>query len=226
MVYLYDFGHKIEKTKIFKRLHIDENAETLRIADDVFLELHKIIIGNMKLTVLYSIVNSFDLGYIELDNCEKYVMCFISSNDEIDNIVNHMMSSGDYFKGYLLNEMATDVIFNSSNEMNKAIKENSKKLGYKLTKRFAPGDGDIELKQLQIILDVLKKEVTIDAYLTEGYMIVPQKSLLYLYGLEKIYTCSALTKNGVGTYKNIGDLSMEDSCSDCSNLNCQYRDIK
>jgi len=54
-----------------------------------------------------------------------------------------------------------------------------------LTKRYAPGDGYFELKYQETVLDALKKKVNIEANITEGYMIVPEKSLLYLYGAEK-----------------------------------------
>lgn len=213
MVYLLDIEHKVDKLKIFKRLHIVENTETYNSADDDFEKLYNIIIENMNLTVLYSIVDSFDLGYKELDRFGKYVLCFISSKDDLSNIVNNMMSSGEYLKGYLLNEMATDIIFNVSNEMNNIIREKIKKLGYKLTKRFAPGDGALELKHQKTILDFLKREVEVEAYITENYMIVPERSLLYLYGLEND-TCIKC------------DSLQADSCISCSNLNCEYREEK
>lgn len=223
MVYKLNIEHKIEKKKFFMKLHIEENTETYRNADDVFMELFEIIKNNMKLTVLYSIVPAFELGFKKLDECENYVLCFISSKDEISSIVNDMMSSGSYLKGYLLNEMATGVIFNASNDLNNIIKEKSKELNCKLSKRIAPGDDDVDMKHQKTILDFLKKELFIDAYLTDSYMIVPQKSLLYLYGLEKI-TCNAYSLNKVGYNKEIA--ITEDSCTICSNLNCQYRDLK
>lgn len=218
MVYKLNIEHKIEKKKFFKKLHIDENTETYRNADDAFMELYEIIINNMKLTVLYSIVPAVDLGLKKLDEYEKFVLCFVSSKDDISSIASDMMSSGGYLKGYLLNEMATDVIFNASNHLNNIIIEKSKELNCKLSKRIAPGDGDIDMKHQKTILDLLKNELFIDAYLTDGYMIVPQKSLLYLYGLEKIY-CNADSLNK--------ELAItEDSCTVCSNVNCKYRDLK
>jgi len=224
LVYKLNIEHKIEKKRLFKKLHIDENTETFRNADDSFMELYEIIKNNMKLTVLYLIVPAFDLGFKKLDECEKYFLCFMSSKDSISSIVNDMMSSGSYLKGYLLNEMAIDVVFNASNEMNNILREKSKELDCKLSKRFAPGDGDIDIKYQKTILDFLKNEVFIDAYLTDDYMIVPQKSLLYLYGLEKI-ACNAYSLNKV-EYNSKELAITEDSCTMCSNLNCQYRDLK
>lgn len=211
MVYKLNIEHKIEKKKFFKKLHINDNTETYRNADDAFMELYDIIKNNMKLTALYSIVPAFDLGYNKLDECEQYVICFISSKDDISSIVNDMMLSGNYLMGYLLYEMATDVIFNASNEMNNIIREKSKDLCCKLSERIAPGDGEIDMKHQKTILDFFKKELFVDAYLTDDYMIVPQKSLLYLYGLEK---------------DTLNTEVMEDNCNMCINLNCKYRDFK
>lgn len=213
MINLLDIEYTVNKIKIFKRLHIEENTEVYKNADCDFVELYNIIRENIMLTVLYSIVDSFDLEYKELDRFEKYVLCFISAKDDLNNIVNNMMSSGEYLKGYLLNEMATDVIFNVSNKMNSIIRERTKKLGYKLSKRFTPGDGDLPLERQGTILDFLKKEVDIKVHITENHMIVPEKSLLYLYGLDK-YTC------------NVCDSLPDDSCISCSNLNCEYREEK
>jgi len=203
---------QINKDRIYNSLHLVENTASYKCADDAFQELSQIIRKNMKITSLYNIVDYTSIiPFEEIGGCtsfEKYVFCFISSKDDINNIVNDMMSGGDYLKGYLLNEIATDVIFNAANEMNKIIKENALKSGYKLTKRYAPGDGVLDLKHQQTILDTLKKEVNIDAYLTESYMIVPEKSMLYLFGVEK---------NIEGYY------DIEENCIECSNLDCQYR---
>jgi len=214
MVNVLNLEPQVNKDRIYNKFHLVENTTSYKCADDAFQELSRIIRKNMKITSLYSIVDdTFGIQFEEIGgytSWQKYVLCFISSKDDINSIVNDMMSAGDYLKGYLLNEIATDVMFNAANEMNKIIKENALKSGYKLTKRYAPGDGVLDLKHQQTILDALKKEVNIDAYLTESYMIVPEKSMLYLFGAEK---------NMKGYY------DIEENCIECSNLDCQYREI-
>lgn len=238
MVNVLNLEVQINKERIYKNLHLVENTISYKCADDAFLELSQIIRDNMKLTCVYNIVdNIFDFPFKEIESYtswKKYVFCFISSKDNINNIVNDMMSVGDYLRGYLLNEIATDVIFNASNEMNIIIKREVFKLGYKLTKRYAPGDGVLDLIHQQTILDALKKEVHIDAYLTKSYMIVPEKSMLYLFGAENIgkeikaHPCNAsnLKEELIEKDKKMDeDNDIEENCSECSNLNCQYRVI-
>jgi len=217
MKFILNLKPQINKKQFFNKLHIVKGTETYKSADGVFEGLRQIIEQKMKLYSLYAVVDTFDLGIFELDTCKKYVLCFISFQNDMSGIIHEMMSSGSYLKGYLLNEMAADALFNASNEMNKIIREQAVKLKYKLTKRYAPGDGEMDIKLQEKILDALNKEVHVPAHLNEAYMIIPEKSLLYLYGLARDQdTCSSYyadTFNG------------DDSCSQCTNKNCEYRNI-
>jgi len=223
---LLRFNVRINKNRIYKRLHFVENTESYKSIENCFNDICHIVRDNMKLTGAYFMVNdTAEISFKELKesaNWSKYVLCFVSSKDEINSYVNDMISSGDYLKGYLLNEIATDVIFNASDELNKIIKKEVSMLGYKLTKMYAPGDDLLDLKHQQTILDALKKHVLIDAYLTESYMIIPQKSMLYLFGAEKcndLHSYKSTAKEGLSTGVK------EESCGNCSNLNCKYREV-
>ncbi len=241
MVNVLKLDIKINKARIYKNLHLDE-AGLKNPMDDIFRELTQIIKDNMKLTCIYSIAdNTFSLPLCDIEDTEwkKYVICFVSANDNIDSIINGMMSSGDYLKGYILNEISTDVIFNASDEMNKIIRSEALSKGYLLSKRYAPGDGALDLSCQQVLLDALKKTVNIDAYLTEAFMLFPEKSLLYLYGLyenEKAAikiinpTLGAKTQNIKETMKNESNsddyFGTDENCRECSNINCPYRKIR
>lgn len=210
MVKLFNFEPTINKERIFKKLHIVEGTEIHKNASSIFDDLCQIIKENMKLTAVYVETDVINLGVAELDNCKKHVICFISSNDNISKISNDLMSRGMYLKGYLMHEIAEYVVFNASNELNKIVKINEEKSGYNLTRRYAAGDGTISLDKQQIILDVLKKEADVDAYLNESNVLIPEMSLLYLFGLFK---------------GNVSEKS-ESNCSQCDNLNCFYRDVQ
>ncbi|MDD4779631.1 MAG: hypothetical protein PHT02_03335 [Tissierellia bacterium] len=221
MVNKFDIDIKINKEILFEKLKFIKNTESYKNADEIFGELSQIIIDNMKLTCLYSVVDDInDLPLFKIIDCKinKIVICFLSSNDIISHIINDFINEGSYLKGYLLNEIATYVIFNTSNEMNKEIKRKLLALGYALTKRYAPGDGGVELKYQQVILDTLKKDVNIDVHLTENYMIVPEKSMTYFFGALKI-------KDNCDNYLNENNYNNK-SCRDCTKLNCQYRNIQ
>lgn len=200
----------INKERIYKRLHIIEGTEAFKNADSVFNELSRIITNNMKLTAVYMITDSLDINFEKQDRYEKYVICFISSDDDISEISDEMILSGNYMKGYLLYEIAADVIFNTSNEMDKTIREEVVVTGYKLSRRYAPGDGIINLDLQKKLLDVLKKEAKINVYLNEAQVLIPERSLLYMFGLNK----------GSDNSKNCSD------CVCCNKSDCQYREIQ
>jgi len=91
--------------------------------------------------------------------------------------------------------------------MNKGIREKAAKYGYKLSGRYAPGDGTIDLNVQQTLLNILKDETQINVYLNEAQILIPERSLLYMFGLKQ----------------GIDDFKCYNSCGDCANINCQYR---
>ncbi len=199
----------VSRERIFRKLHIAEGTEAFKNAYRVFDELSQTILNVMNLTAVCNVVDSAKLSFNVPCNFEKYVICFISSDDHISEMSNEMMAAGDYMKGYLLHEIAADVIFATSSEMNGAIREEAAKSGYKLSKRYAPGDGIIDLSVQNILLDILKREAEIKAYLNEEQVLFPEKSLLYMFGLIR------------------GFMDGEEdpgSCGACENLSCRYRE--
>lgn len=188
MVNKVDFNIEIDKQAILRDLKFVENTESYKNANEFFEELSEIIINKMKLRCLYSIIDKWDFPLNEIigSKTDKIVICFLSSDDKIGNVVNEYIKEGAYLKGYLLNEIATYVIFNTSNKLNEIIKDRLLEMGLVLRKRYSPGDDGLDLKYLQVLLDALKKEVPIDASLTENYMIIPEKSLLYFGGPRRL----------------------------------------
>lgn len=209
MINIISLNPIINKERIFEKLHIEEGTEAFKNAESVFDELRNIIINNMDLTGVFKVVDALCLSVEKLDGIE-YVVCFISSDDNISEISSDMMSSGNYMKGYLLHEVAADVIFNASNEMNKIIREKIAVHGYKISGRYAPGDGTIDLSLQQTLLNILKNEIEINAYLNEAQILIPERSLLYMFGLKE----------------GIEDFECCSSCVYCANINCQYRVVQ
>jgi hypothetical protein len=56
------------------------------------------------------------------------------------------------------------------------------------------------------LLDILKKEADIKAYLNEAQVLIPEKSLLYMFGLTRA--------SGAEEFNE---------CSLCENIDCLYR---
>lgn len=201
----------INKDNFYKKLHIIENTETYKSADFIYDELVEFLQNKININALYVIVESWDIANIEY---EKFMLCFISIENEINDVVNEIMSNGEYLKGYLLNEMSIYALFNASNEMNEIIKNEAFKEGFILSKRYAAGDGEIKLEEQNKILEELKKHIFINAFVNREHVIIPEKSLLYFYGLKK----KELLKEDFNYDCN--------ECNNCTKLNCQYREIE
>ncbi|WMJ78224.1 hypothetical protein RBQ61_04655 [Sedimentibacter sp. MB35-C1] len=197
----------INKDRTLKRLHIKEGTEVFKSADSIFEEVSRIIRNSLQWTAVYKVVDSLDIKGVKKH--EKYVVCFVSAKGVVAEMSHNLMSSGQYMKGYLLHETALDAMFDASNEMNKIINNEASKAGLGLSKRYAPGDGDVDLDSQRCLIDMLKMEAEIDAYLNEKNIITPESSLLYILGMEK---CKECMKNA-------------EECACCSNDNCQYRRV-
>ncbi len=208
MINILNLQTIINKERIFKKLHIKEGTEAFNNADGVFDELCCIIKNKMKITAVYMITD--DLKLEGTDDFEKHIICFISSDDDISELSHTMITDGSYMKGYLLHEMAVDVVFAASNKVNNSIKKESEDSGYRLSRRYAPGDGSLSLNAQKILLDILKNETEIKAYLNEENVLVPENTLLYIFGLAKGVENEQDSRN----------------CSLCDNQDCQYREIK
>lgn len=198
----------ISKEKIFEKLHIVEGTEAFKSADNIFEELSDIVTNNMKLTAVYKVTDSLNINFEESEKYKKYIICFISSDDNINEISHEMMSSGNYMKGYLLNEIAVNVIFRASNELNQKLRKQAAICGYNLSRSYAPGDGAINLNAQRLLLEVIKKETELNACLNEAQVLIPERSLLYMFGIME----------------GVGDSESCNSCSYCKNLNCQHRE--
>ncbi|NLJ59062.1 MAG: hypothetical protein GX339_09490 [Tissierellia bacterium] len=191
---------KVNKEVLYKNLHIYEGSNIYYTFEELYDEL-KVLVSTMEVKAAYIITASFPLEIGE--EVEKYVVCFLSTHC---NLPKKLMDEGEYLKGYLLNEMIIHGIFNISDEMDNQIRQEVNQCGYKLSKRYAAGDG-IDLKNQGKFLEELKKYISTDAIVNEQNVMEPAHSLLYIYTVKK----------GVNEEIN--------PCLNCKNRNCPYKKV-
>lgn len=217
------FNVQINKEGIYRRLRLEENTSSFKNAEECFDDICDIVKKNMSLTGFYCIVNTSSEPSFEeikaLTGISDWVLCFISSNDTITDIANNMMSSGEYLKGYLLNETAVDAFFNASGQLNHMVDTSLRLMGYRMAERYAPGDGVLDLRHQATLLNVLKKHVKLCAYLNECHVLVPERSMLYMLRFEKCRTAGEECVRQEAR-ENIFESK---GCDGCSNLKCSYR---
>lgn len=204
---------RFDKDRIFNRLKIfPENPTVYEYADEAFPRLEEIARQEMELLCGYTVIpNTLELGSPELDSCELLAVCLAGCTDRIVTRINRMMDEGDFLEGYILNDLANDILFNASDDMNCQLYEEMKARGYHLSSRFTPGENHLALEHQVTFLEILKREEPgLPVELTPHFMLQPEKAMLYAYGGGK----------------NLPDRSVTHDCSVCSNVNCFYRSKK
>ena len=204
---------RYSKERIFQRLKIlPENENVYEYANEVFPRLEEIARAEVELLCGYTVIpNTLELDSPEMDSCDLLAVCLAGCTDRIVNKVSAMMDEGEYLEGYILNDLANEILFNASDDMNCQLYEELRQQGYRLTSRFTPGENHLALEHQCTFLAILKeKKPDLPVTLTEHYMLQPEKAMLYAYGGGK----------------HLPERSITHDCANCSNINCFYRSKK
>lgn len=100
----------------------------------------------------------------------------------------------------------------------KEIAELSEISGLYKTTRFSPGYGDFAIEYQKDILKLLSCEIKIGLTLTEGYMMIPTKSVTAVIGFsaqKKMPDKNMPEKN-----------TMKNKCASCADKKCMFREAK
>ena len=157
----------------------------------------------------YSILSrGLSIGVEEVDGAQLQVACLSSCSEEILDVITDMIERGDYLEGYILNDLSNEVLFNASNQMNREIAAKVGERGCRLSRRYSPGEGGVDLCYQQPLLEVFRGEPRLQhVRLTDTFMLEPEKSMLYVFGADPSYP----------------ERSVEHDCSQCPNTTCFFR---
>ncbi len=198
----------IDKDLIFKRMKINSNSPAYESISKIFDSQLKDIDNIIDFESLYVINDkNYTFNIKNIDECEKIAYCFTSVGKKSIDVINKCFSNDEYLEGYLLNAISDEIVMSSSRQMYQNIKNLVKQDNYNLTKRYSPGECGFDIKFQTTIMNELKKTAKINAHLTESYMIIPEKSTLFLYGIDK----------------NIPESVVDHDCSQCTREDCPYK---
>ena len=201
---------RINKTIIFDRMRVAKTSNMYHKVSEIFDEC----LTNIEHLIHYQAVyviedNDHQINYESLSDSEKIVYCFVTIGEEICTRVNQIFDEKDYLKGYILNEIANEIVMDATDQLYFHIKRIVKKDNYNLSKRYSPGECSFDMSYQRTILAHLEKYDEIKASLTDAYMIYPEKSTLFVYGADKSFPDSAVDYD----------------CSTCQSVNCPYKRI-
>ena len=147
-------------------------------------------------------VNSADLAR-NLHGCEKAVI-FAATLGMAQELQRKRAAIVSPVKSLIFDAMGSAAIEELCDRVCNEI--GLKNPSYQLRPRFSPGYGDFFLEHQRKVVDVLDAHRKIGITLSDGMLMIPQKSVTAVVGLSKI-----------GCVKRIPD------CELCADLNCEFR---
>ena len=146
-----------------------------------------------------------------LMDCNKVIIIAVTVGIEIENQITEMFKKGKYGLSIMLDAAATAAVEQSADLMEKAIKEQVSRKGYKMKWRFSPGYGDWPMEQQTEMLNHAQGE-KIGITLTDSLMLEPRKSITAIIGLySNVEKCSDIEQN------------KSHDCKLCNKIDCPAR---
>lgn len=153
--------------------HIANPKSIYRVFALSFLDTDVFIIGNMK-------VQSKNL-YKNLTGCQKAVVFGATLGTGVDMLMKRL-SLTDMAKACVLQACAAAMLEEYCDEIQRAIAIRLEKEHLYLRPRFSPGYGDYSIYHQDDILRMLDAPKQIGLTMTDGYMLVPSKSVTAVIG--------------------------------------------
>jgi len=143
----------------------------------------------------------------QLKGASYLLVGVVTIGDFLEKKVSELFSQGEYPQALALDAVGTVAVEGFSREVRKLARQEVKEQSFKTSRHFSPGYGGWEVSQQDIIFKSIPAD-NIGVSLTEGYMMLPQKSLSWVIGVGKeIVTPSEENKN----------------CGNCHSKYCNYK---
>jgi len=120
----------------------------------------------------------------QLKGASHLLVGVVTIGDFLEKKVSESFSQGEYPRALALDAVGTVAVEDFSREVRKLARQEVKEQGFKTSRHFSPGYGDWEVSQQDIIFKSIPAD-NIGVRLTEGYMMLPQKSLSWVIGVGK-----------------------------------------
>jgi hypothetical protein len=141
-----------------------------------------------------------------LQHCEKVAIFLLTLGNRLDETMRDLAENGLILEAVVLDAVGTDGVERLAEFVQGRITAMAKAQGYCTSRRFSPGYCDWALPQQEMVFQAINGNFP-DIRLTEGFMMIPQKSISGIIGL--------------------GSSEVEDynPCSNCKEEDCPGRII-
>jgi len=141
-----------------------------------------------------------------LRNCGSVVLLAATLGTGADTLLRRY-SALDMEKALIAQAVCTAMIERYCDTVVCEITRNPRLDGLYPTARFSPGYGDFDIKWQKDVLKLLNAEKSIALSLSDGYMLIPSKSVTAVIGFSKEKT------------------DANEKCERCTNTQCAYRKV-
>ena len=154
------------------------------------------------------LVSRFSKSVInQLKGASHLLVGVVTIGDLLEKKVSELFSQGEYPQALALDAVGTVAVEGFSREVRKLARQEVKEQGFKTSRHFSPGYGGWEVSQQEIIFKSISA-YNIGVSLSEGYMMLPQKSLSWIIGVGKEMIISSEEDN---------------NCGNCQYKSCNYK---
>ena len=143
-----------------------------------------------------------------LKDCKEVIFFAATLGMGVDRLL-HKYLKLQVSKAVVIQAVAAAAIEAYCNQCQQSIEAECAKEGLFVRPRYSPGYGDLALTVQNVFLQVLHAQKTVGIVLTEGDIMLPEKSVTAIMGLSPVQT---------GCHR--------EGCEMCPNIGCAYRRAK
>jgi hypothetical protein len=200
----------VNQESLYRRLRLKTGTSVFEAVQCIHSSCLEKTAASVRFQALYLLEKNENLiEHPLLDRCEWLLFCFITIGKPVLEEIDESFNNGRYLEGYLINEMANEAVMSAATQLYEHVKKRLGGRGYHLTRRFSPGECQLDLSCNRLMMEKLGKTFTLSAELTDQTMLDPPKSMLFLYGVDF----------------HLPEQIKDVDCSWCQSLKCDYREV-
>ncbi|MCT8977089.1 5-methyltetrahydrofolate--homocysteine methyltransferase [Clostridium sp. CX1] len=204
-----DFKFELNKNKIITSVQSYCETPPFKTLSEMYDNLLPLVREYSKPMGIFKLdKKTEDLNLDLLENCKFILYCAVtlgkSSSEKIDDLFNE----GKFFEAILFDSMTSSYLFDVSSQLFREICEKAHDIGLGLTRKIAPGDGEIGLEYQKEIVNKLQCKNVLNLSISNGCLLSPSKSMSYVYGADESL---------------ILNQQKDHSCDTCFNTTCSMR---
>jgi len=118
-----------------------------------------------------------------LDRCCKVALFVVTIGKYLEEMANRLAEDGLILQSYVLDAIGSDAVEKLADFVKGILDDKARVEGLVTSRRFSPGYCDWDISQQEMVFTALEGD-SIGVQLTEGYLMVPQKSISGIIGIS------------------------------------------